>query len=358
MNSKKKINQRCTRCLLPDTYPGIEFNGEGVCNLCLGYKKEELLGEEQFLKKIGSRTGTKYDCVMGISGGKDSCYVAYLAKEEFNLRTLAVCYDFPFLVDLARENIQKVCDSLDLDLFVIKAENNCEYDLLRNHLTSLAATGTTWGQCIFCHYGIDAVLYNVAVKENIPFILSGITSNELWNPGNRTNFLMKRVKKLPLGEKISFLYYQSKAYLKLIDQRRQFPISGNSCLNTYKRAKLPEEGPEIVHVFDYIPWDQRIIEKTLKERTGWSKPPKATSWRYDCILEPLLDLTYKKEFGISTVGLYLSGLIRSGLMERDEALQILEKSEEDTALEESLRFVLDFLKIPEKVQAKFFTAGN
>ena len=150
---------------------------------------------------------------------------------------------------------------------------------------------------MFCHYGIDAVLYNVAKEKNIPYILSGITKNELWNPGKRSTFLLNRVKRLSVSEWLGFGYYQSKAYLGLVDQRMQFKIPGNGCLNTYKRAKLPSSSPKIVEVFDYIHWDQNEIEKTLKRETGWAKPEKAISWRYDCILEPLLDYTYKKEFG-------------------------------------------------------------
>jgi len=347
--------QQCNKCLIPETYPGTTFNEQGICNHCLEFKKPELFGEEAFLQKVNSKNGTEYDCVLGISGGKDSCYVAYLAKAKFNLRVLAVCYDFPFLVDLARDNIKKVCNSLSLDLITIKTRNNLEYNLLRNHLLSLAGTGTTWGQCMFCHYGIDAVLYNVAIEKDIPFILSGITNHELWNPGSRTGFLLKRVKKLPINDLLGFIYHQSKAYLNTVDQRRQFGIPGNSCFNTYKRAVIPENGPETVHVFDYLLWDQNVIEKTLKEKTGWAKPKKATSWRYDCILEPLLDYTYKKEFGISTVGLYLSGLIRSGLIEREEALEIQRKSEDDEVLRDSVKYVFDFLKIPQKVQEKFFS---
>lgn len=354
MNSKKTISKRCTRCLLPDTYPGIEFNEQGVCNICLGYKENELLGEERFLKKIGSKTGTKYDCVLGISGGKDSCYVAYLAKKRFNLRALAVCYDFPFLVDLARDNIKKVCDGLNLELLIIKTKGSLEYKLLKNHLTSLAATGTTWGQCMFCHYGIDAVLYNVAIQKDIPFILSGITQNELWDVGNRTKFLLKRIKELSVPELLKHAYHQSKAYRNLVAQRRQFPIPGNSCLNVYRRANLPADGPEVVHVFDYIQWDQKVIEKTLKEQTGWVRPKGETSWRYDCILEPVLDFTYKKEFGISSAGIYLAGLVRCGLLSREEGLRALESKEKEEVLNKALVSVLEFLKVPEKVQAKFF----
>jgi len=340
--------------LIPETYPGTTFNDEGVCNHCLQYENKPLLGEDDFLEKIKSKQGPIYDCILGISGGKDSSSAAYLAKQRFNLRTLAVCYDFPFLVDLARQNIKKICDALDLALLVIKTKNNLEYKLLREHLISLSGTGTTWGQCMFCHYGIDAVLYNVAKEKDIPFILSGITKYELWNPGSRTKFLLQRVKGLPFKELFGFMYHQSKAYLKLIDQRKQFPIPGNSCFASYKRASLPNDGPELIHVFEYLKWDARVIEETLKKEVGWTKPKKATSWRYDCILEPLLDYTYKKEFGISTVGLYLSGLIRDGLITREEALKIQKQSEDDQALEASVRHVFNFLQIPHKYQDKFF----
>ena len=88
----------------------------------------------------------------------------------------------------------------------------------------------------------------------------------------------------------------------------------------YSRAQSPEDGPETIKVFDYIEWDQEIIEKTLVEETGWQKPDRSLSWRYDCVLEPLLDYTYQREFGISSAGLYLCDLIRSGGISREEAL--------------------------------------
>lgn len=349
------MTTRCVRCLMPSTYPDITFNSDGICNHCLDYKKTEPLGEDRFLEKINSRRGTQYDCVLGISGGKDSCYVAYLAKKKFGLRALAVTYDFPFMVDLARENIKAVCDNLGLDLLVVKSRNNLEYDLLRNHLMSLAATGTTWGQCMFCHYGIEAVLYETARSREIPFILSGVTSHEVWwNPGNRLGILAKRLKDLPLAEKALFGLYQGRAYLGLVDQRRQFPIPGNSCLNAYKRAHVPSDGPETIHVFDYIEWDQGLIERTLQEETGWRKPSKALTWRYDCVLEPLLDFTFKREFGISSAGLYICGLIRSGGIGREEALHLIEENEDQARLDASLKTVLDFLKIPAQIQRKFF----
>ena len=166
MKEKQHI---CKTCLMPDNYPGITFNNAGICNFCSEYKHHHLLGEGNLYKKITSKKGEKYDCLLGLSGGKDSCYVAYVAKKKFGLRALAVCYDFPFLTDLARQNVQNVCSSLNIDLLIIKSKDNLENDLIRNHLISLAPTGTTWGQCMFCHYGIKAVLYNIAKEKNIPF---------------------------------------------------------------------------------------------------------------------------------------------------------------------------------------------
>jgi hypothetical protein len=344
---------------MPGTYPGITFDSEGVCNHCLSYKKPEALGEELFLQKIRSKTGSQYDCVLGISGGKDSSYVAYLAAKKFGLRALAVSYDFPFMVDLARQNVKAVCDHVGIELLVVKSRNNLEYDLLRNHMMSLAATGTTWGQCMFCHYGIEAILHQTARSKGIPFILSGVTRSETWwDPGSRLHFLARRLKDLPLSEKALFALYQGKAYLGLVDQRLQFPLPGNNPLNVFAREHTPADGPETIHVFDYIEWDQDVIERTLQEETGWRKPPKSLTWRYDCILEPLLDVTFKRDLGISSAGLYLCGLIRSGRISREEAIKLLEENEDQARLDASLKTVLDFLKIPEPTQEKFYKASR
>ncbi len=172
---------------------------------------------------LSSNKGRTYDVLVGISGGKDSCYVAYLAKKKYNLRVLGVLYDFPFMRDLARENARNVCRTLGIELEIIKTRKSLEFDLLKNHMCAMAGTGTTWGQCLFCHYGIDAVLYGLAKKKGIPLVLGGVTSYELWNPGKRMGFLKERVASLSLPAKIRFAAFQLKALSDISS-----PSGGNS----------------------------------------------------------------------------------------------------------------------------------
>ena len=75
--------KRCARCVLPENYPGIEFDEAGVCNYCLAHKKWRYKGKEEWDKLLGSfrNSGEKYDCIAGVSGGRDSSYALYyLAK--------------------------------------------------------------------------------------------------------------------------------------------------------------------------------------------------------------------------------------------------------------------------------------
>ncbi len=348
--------QRCTKCLMPSSYPGIHFDARGICDQCLQFKKKEPLGEDALLEILRSKSGNEYDCIVGISGGKDSCYVAYLAKEIYKLRTLAVCYDFPFLCDLARVNVDKVCNALNIELITVKSKNNLEYNLIRNHLMSVAGTGTSWGQCLFCHYGIDAILLQISEQKRIPFVLGGITKYELWDLGSRAGILLRRIRRLPFPDIMRFAYYQFKAYLRLVDQRRQFRIPSCSALRVYSRAEVPSNSTRHINVFDYVQWDQELMEGILIEKTGWIKPEKSISWRYDCILEPLLDYTYLREFGVSTVGIYLSNLIRDGRIGRDEALKAMYASEDREALRGKLEYVFDYLEIPKSYRDAFFAA--
>ena len=105
----------CKVCLYPDTKPGLEFDNEGMCSACKNNelkstvdwasRKSQLL---EIIEKYKSKTGSRYDCIIPVSGGKDSTYQAYMMKEEFGLHPLLVNFLPRDLVPLGRKNIENI----------------------------------------------------------------------------------------------------------------------------------------------------------------------------------------------------------------------------------------------------------
>jgi tRNA(Ile)-lysidine synthase TilS/MesJ len=114
--------KRCSRCLLPETYPNIRYNGEDVCNYCLTYTLIEYKGEpklEELLDTSRNRNkGEKYDCVVAVSGGRDSTFMVYELVEAYDMRVLAYNYDNGFVSEQAKLNLKKMTDALGVDLVI------------------------------------------------------------------------------------------------------------------------------------------------------------------------------------------------------------------------------------------------
>ena len=117
--------QMCSHCVMDTSDPEIVFDEQGVCNHCKGAGKKLREVEEKrknfdvaaFGAEVkNSGKGKKYDCIVGISGGVDSCYVMYKVK-EMGLRPLAVHIDNGWDSELAVQNIKRLLEKLDIDLY-------------------------------------------------------------------------------------------------------------------------------------------------------------------------------------------------------------------------------------------------
>mgnify|MGYP006083938379 FL=1 len=115
----------CSRCVMNDVVDSnIKFNEKNICNHCFEYDEmissrlSDVTALEEIVKKIKSSGRSKtYDCIIGVSGGVDSTYLAYLAKEKYNLNPLAIHFDNGWNSELAVKNIEKTLKNLDIDLF-------------------------------------------------------------------------------------------------------------------------------------------------------------------------------------------------------------------------------------------------
>lgn len=177
----------CSRCIYDERVSSISFDAEGVCNYCRQvdslqeqYGTGTEIGEKIFAGiveeiKIAGRD-KKYDCVIGVSGGTDSSYMVYLAK-QWGLRPLAVHYDNTWNSAIATQNIRKVLNALDVDLYTHVIDNKEADDIFRSFLyagvaeieasTDLALAETMYRAA--AKYGVHYVL------EGHSFVTEGIT---------------------------------------------------------------------------------------------------------------------------------------------------------------------------------------
>ena len=131
--------KRCSRCLLPETYPNIRYSGDGVCNYCLSYTPIEYKGEtklEELLDTHRNRNkGGEYDCVVAVSGGRDSTFTLYELVEAYDMRVLAYNYDNGFVSEQAKLNLKEITDATGVDLVTIKHDQTKYF---RNNLIALS----------------------------------------------------------------------------------------------------------------------------------------------------------------------------------------------------------------------------
>uniref|UniRef100_UPI004047B748 N-acetyl sugar amidotransferase n=2 Tax=Roseivirga sp. TaxID=1964215 RepID=UPI004047B748 len=167
----------CQKCVL-DTIanPDITFDENGICNYHHEYhekKKQRVFRSDEELNRIVAKVkragkGRDYDCIVGVSGGVDSTYLAYIAKTQFGLRPLAVHFDNGWNSELAVKNIENTLEKLDIDLFTYVVD----WEEFKNLQISFLKSSTPDGE-IPTDHAIIALLFKIASQKGIKYILNG-----------------------------------------------------------------------------------------------------------------------------------------------------------------------------------------
>ena len=307
---------------MPETVPGVTFNRDGICNYCLNYQKERYFGEEELEKIIASiiKEENEYDCIVPLSGGRDSTYILYMAKAIYNLKVLAVSYDNEFRIDQALINMKNACQRLNVDFISVRSKRDIAQKIVKSSIRS-SISPKRLGICHACSYGYRSVTYRVAEKYKVPLILWGESQAEATQDMEKKAF-----EALSLKEKSRFAkllnpnYYEAKLFLWL--QRAEFHVPGNNIFCISGPPILKNNDIREVRVFDYILWDREKIKETIMRELGWGKPQgHVSSWRTDCMLHSLVNYVHFKLFGCTKDCFGYSNMINSGQMDREEALK-------------------------------------
>lgn len=310
MKSPKK-QKICSRCVADTTIPNIQFDKKGVCNFCYVHdemEKEYPQGREgqKKLAKIVAEIkeagkGKKYNCVVGVSGGRDSTYLLYMAT-KLGLKPLAVHFDNGWDSEIAVSNIKNALASLNLDLetYVVNWE---EFKDLQISFLKASVSDAE----IPTDVGILGILYRVAAKENIKYVLNGHSF--------RTEGVM------PLE-----WTYMDGRYIKSVQDK-----FGHLPLKTFPNFSWWDlfyftfiKRIKIVPLLNLVSYKHSVTQKILTEKVGWRY---YGGHHHESYYTNFFQSYYlNKKFGIDKRKIEYSALIRSGQMKRKQALAEIKKT--------------------------------
>ncbi len=312
--------KRCTRCILPETFPGIKFDEAGVCNYCLAFadafQKQESLKQRlrqefhHILEQV--RGQNSYDCLMSWSGGKDSTYTLMLLKQDYDLDILAFTFDMGFTSPTAFSNMRRVSENLGVDHIIIKPR----FDLLRQVFVASTARDMYPAKalhrasniCTSCMGMAKGIALRMAIEKRIPIIAYG------WSPGQapltssifKTNPQMMRAMLsatiVPLHKVVG------DGIAPYFPAERHF---GDATRFPYNISPLA-----------FLDYDEDAAYTRIQE-PGWECPGDTDPNSTNCLLNAFANEVHKRHMGYHPYVLELANLVRGGYLDREEALRRL-----------------------------------
>ena len=315
----------CKSCIMPESYPGISFDDEEVCNFCRGYIPRRFLGESELFRVVGcARKERRYDCVVPLSGGKDSIFILYYVVKKLGLKAVAVNYDSGMQSELAIENMNNACKILEVPLISKKANKTTQIKRLRAMMALSERLGAFVFGCGGCVPVLQAITIGFARENNIPFVIDGGSLVE-HQPASKQkkgkysgkikSFFKYRFYDLDFIKYALFLQYMY--YNKLLNKEMNVYNIERPVLGYTSTFDL--KGVKVVRFASYISLPELEIVRIIKENLDW-RNPAGKDKRFDCMLHCLSDFSSLQKYGISSNGIVYSNMIRAGLMDRKEAL--------------------------------------
>ncbi len=340
----------CKNCLYPDTKPQLVFNNDGICSACINSQKKELIDWSQkkkefieIIEKYRSKDGSNYDCIIPVSGGKDSTYQAYMMKEVFGFNPLVVNFHPLDQTEIGRKNLENL-KKIGVDCIEFSPNPNVYKKLAKFGLTELG--DYQWPE----HIGIFTVPIQVAIKYNIPLIIWGenpqfeygqstdINKDTIldrkWNEKNGGYFLDKiKPEDMP---KYGFNKKDLKPYLYPTDDEiKQVGITG-IFLGSYIKWDIFKQ-IELVKTIGFLENDE------IKEGTydGWEN--------LDVYFTVFHDYFKFLKYGFGRTTDHVSIEIRYGIKTREEGIELIKKHE----VKIPRQYLKEFLEAAEITEEEF-----
>lgn len=331
-NKIEKI-RRCTKCVLPETMPFIEFDEEGVCNYCRNYKKQVYKDKKElwdWSERI-RKTQKDHPCMVSFSGGRDSSFGLHYFVKELGLKPVTYCYDWGMVTDLARRNQSRMCSQLGVELILVSADIKKKRENIRKNVIAwldkpdlgmipLFMAGDKhyfyYANKVCKDYNITDILLasNPFEKTFFKSGFAGVRPEILKGAENKSDF-----ERLAYHDVLKMAGYYLKQY------GTNWGYINSSIVDTATAALSYYVIPHnYFRLFDYLEWNEKKVDQILLEEYDWELASDTeTTWRIGDGTAPFYNYIYCMVAGFTENDTLRSNQVREGMLTREEALQLV-----------------------------------
>ena len=323
---------RCSKCLLPETFPFIEYDAQGVCNYCRNYRirnQVKPIEELQELVRPYRRSDGRPDCLIPYSGGRDSTYALHIAKTVLKLNPIAFTYDWGMVTDLARRNIARTCGKLGVENIIVSADIPWKRENIRRNIQAWLRNPHLGMVPLFMAGDKFFFYYTSQVKKQTGIRLNIWGINPLENTDFKVGFLgvppdfnKERIYSLSARRQVKML---SGIVKVLIGNPRYLNRSVWDSLGAHASRYLAPRS-DYYHMYDYVRWDEKTIDDLLWNEYEWEKAVDTDStWRIGDGTAAFYNYIYYTVAGFSEYDTFRSNQIREGMITREEGARLVER---------------------------------
>jgi len=310
----------CSRCILPESFPNIKFDSEGVCNHC--HKEEPVLAKStakkaDYRQKLDDLIATtkgkapSYDAIMAYSGGKDSSYTLKLLRERYDLRVLALTFDNHFVSPTAFDNIRAVTDALHVDHVSFKPPWPLMKSIFgltaRDDIFSAATLLRASSICTACIAFVKSLTVKTAIEMSIPLTAFG------WSPGQAP------IQSAIMKTNASLIRQNQKALISSLPDVLQAQVKPYFIPDTYYDL-YKDRFPTNVHPLAFFDYDEEKIKAEL-ESIGWKVPTNTDTNSTNCLLNAFANQVHLERLKFHPYVWEIANMVRQGVMSRAEGIE-------------------------------------
>lgn len=338
----------CVRCCMPETQEGITFDEMGICQACQSSEQkihinwaEREKQLQKILKNAKEKAGNNYDCIVPISGGKDSTFQLHVLVNVYHMKPLAVTFNHNWYSKTGWRNLQNALETFNVDHIMFTPNRALVNRLAKRSLETIGDT------CWHCHAGVGAFPLQIAVRFNIPLIVWGESVLEDSGRASYFNPVIKFDREY--FTKISAKLRPHEMVCDYLTDRDLYPFNVPT-EDEYQSAEIIG-----IHLGDYMFWDDERQTEFIRDTYGWKETEMEGTYKgyksAECIMPGMHDFTcyLKRGFGRATWHACLD--VRNGLLTREEGFKLINKH--DPVRPQALDY---YLKITGMTEKEFYDA--